>query len=901
MAPHPTLFALSLWALFSVFSCTSSPSPPTHSDPFTDAPGVSVTDSPTDSPSPPCSTNLDCSDGVFCNGLERCLLGHCVAGLDPCTDNYSCTHDTCDERTQRCHRISDDSLCGDSNACNGIERCNPSAPAVVASTGCEPVRADNRLDCNDNNTCTLDACDSIVGCVHSPRDLDGDGHVARTCTVDGTQTGSAGDDCDDNDPVTFPGATERCDDGRDNDCDGRVDQAQRETCSATNNSCLTAQPIALPTHGSVTVVGSSVDFSVTTPLACGGTAPRRVSYYRFTLASPADLVVTTDDTSVGNSFGALSLSTTCERSTVLRCARGALGQPPTAPELRLRALQSGTYFLAVQTSSPRVFHLRITVGEATAPPPHDTCATASARSENLSDGETHTADFSGLTDDLNLSCDTAARGPDAVFSLTLTERRDVALSAVSHGDTTVTLAVSHPTCGEPSSELRCAINTSGRQRIVLRDLAPGGYFVIVRSSSGQSVDLRAELTDPAVRERSETCPGVEAIADGGEITVPFGRLETVADIGTSCGSRAQPDGWTDAVVRFTLDRTRDVSVTVDGSGTSRLSMQLQTACTQGTSDGFTLGPCTTGSPPSRRYPSLQAGTYFLVIESSARPAGATVSIRTSDPGARQLGDFCPGVEVPVDGAPASVDARLFENTSDYGTFCGSRTPTDHWTDWVFNFVLTARRDVTLTMLGGVGLTRFQLESHCGSASTPLGGCVSGGSFLERTFHSLDPGRYFVVGESSGSPSPTGPIRMLVATRAPMALPAGEHCSNAIVVVPDGPAVSVALDALQTVPDVGTSCGSALGTPGTWVDFVTTFTLTRTRDVAVTVRAPSTLYGALRTRCTDSDTLIGTCFSSSSPWSQRYSRLGPGSYTFISELRTVAHGAVATVEVSTVAP
>lgn len=51
---------------------------------------------------------------------------------------------------------------------------------------------------------TIDGCD----------DLDGDGHEDATC---------GGDDCADNDSTVYPGALDTCD-GKDNDCDGMVDE-----------------------------------------------------------------------------------------------------------------------------------------------------------------------------------------------------------------------------------------------------------------------------------------------------------------------------------------------------------------------------------------------------------------------------------------------------------------------------------------------------------------------------------------------------------------------------------------------------------------------------------------------------------------------------------------------------
>ncbi len=106
-----------------------------------------------------------------------------------------------------------------------------SASGVVVS--CEPV-ADHVLlgtDCNDEeagiNPAAAELCDGVDNdCNGSPdfeigtnnfEDDDADGIVDIACGA------PLGVDCDDNNPLTGPGTVERCD-GRDNDCDERIDE-----------------------------------------------------------------------------------------------------------------------------------------------------------------------------------------------------------------------------------------------------------------------------------------------------------------------------------------------------------------------------------------------------------------------------------------------------------------------------------------------------------------------------------------------------------------------------------------------------------------------------------------------------------------------------------------------------
>ncbi len=165
-----------------------------------------------------CGGPAECSDGLFCNGVEDCVGNVCQPGPgDPCVG----LGQLCDEATDACVDCLVDGDCDDGLFCTGTETC----VAGACQSGTPPCPAG--LVCNDfSDTCDCDDngdCDDGVFC-----------NGAETCVGGSCQAGS--DPC--------PGQI--CDEGGgscltcliDADCDDGVFCNGAETCDTGTGTCL---------------------------------------------------------------------------------------------------------------------------------------------------------------------------------------------------------------------------------------------------------------------------------------------------------------------------------------------------------------------------------------------------------------------------------------------------------------------------------------------------------------------------------------------------------------------------------------------------------------------------------------------------------------------------------------
>jgi len=94
-----------------------------------------------------CADDAGCEDGVFCNGGETCVEGHCAAGASPCDVGAFC-----DEVGSACSTVClNDAHCDDGLFCNGAETCVEAACA----SGTAPCTAEETCD-EDDDECNAD-------------------------------------------------------------------------------------------------------------------------------------------------------------------------------------------------------------------------------------------------------------------------------------------------------------------------------------------------------------------------------------------------------------------------------------------------------------------------------------------------------------------------------------------------------------------------------------------------------------------------------------------------------------------------------------------------------------------------------------------------------------------------
>jgi len=165
---------------------------------------------------PPCTTDAQCDDGMFCNGVARCTpsaAGADARGCVAATGSSCLASQTCNEATDACETACDtggdaDGDGIDAMSCGGTD-CDDS-DALTFPGNSEVCDADHDEDCNPTT--------------FGP-DGDSDGFAGTECC----NGDACGADCDDTSDTVGPSGTESCN-LVDDDCNGTIDEGVQTTC-----------------------------------------------------------------------------------------------------------------------------------------------------------------------------------------------------------------------------------------------------------------------------------------------------------------------------------------------------------------------------------------------------------------------------------------------------------------------------------------------------------------------------------------------------------------------------------------------------------------------------------------------------------------------------------------------
>ena len=139
----------------------------------------------------PCNitSNLCLKDSI-------CMSGQCLGGMVlDCNDNNTCTDDTCNPQTGICDILNNNMPCDDNNICTETDIC--------VNGNCTGTH----IDCDDFNSCTIDSCDPILGCMNvmAPNGSqcdDGQGCTENDVCLNGQCIPGPEKNCNDSNPCT---------------------------------------------------------------------------------------------------------------------------------------------------------------------------------------------------------------------------------------------------------------------------------------------------------------------------------------------------------------------------------------------------------------------------------------------------------------------------------------------------------------------------------------------------------------------------------------------------------------------------------------------------------------------------------------------------------------------------
>ncbi|MEO8905070.1 MAG: putative metal-binding motif-containing protein [Polyangiaceae bacterium] len=680
------------------------------------------------------------------------LGGPCVDDGE-CLDAFPCTADSCDLGLKRCRHMPNDQQCGDGVYCNGSEVCDP-------KLGCG---AGPPVSCADSDPCTIDTCvETTHSCARVPRDADGDGDPVWNC--------AGGGDCDDNDPTVSSNQEEICANGKDDNCDGTIDEA---TCTTpAHDTCADALLIDSSGFTSLSLAATALDYPTTCAPANENLGDVVVAI-RVPDGAPQDVDIVTQS---NGTLISLATAETCGEGVVSTCSPSFGVKGGSLSRLHLYALLPGVYPLYVAGSvEPEVsgkcdgtcngkcngndsnakcagtcegtctggkvdVGLSVQFSAASVPPSNETCKAP----PTLVPGEAQTASLVNATRDLASACASKLPVPklsgtagDLVYGFTLAQPQDVRVFASPLDAWGVPqLSLRDAGCSQPKDELTC--RTGAPAELFARALPAGQYYLSVGASGPSDVDVRLELSDPTAAPQGEGCAAAQPLAVGQSLDVTLADHTDAVDTGCLSGAP-------DSSHSLTLAEPSDVLLVerISNGDTGAISL-VGPSCSMASR----LSCGTSGNSPVRaRAYGVAAGSYRAVAESTlGNPVSLTAFTRKAVPTTLvALADDCTApFEVPAGGGHFKGNTANAHADFSAGCDVGNQAPNGA-PDQLLHLALKAKSRVILDMAGSSYSTMLSVRSGTPCPGTELLLACAAGYLPERSYLDLDldSGDYYV--------------------------------------------------------------------------------------------------------------------------------------------------------------
>ena len=382
-----------------------------------------------------------------------------------------------------------------------------------------------------------------------------------------------------------------------------------------------------------------------------------------------------------------------------------------------------------------------TVDEADcASPGHDTCSDPA----DLVVGTLLTMTTLGAKLDYSASCVVTTTGTvrDVVAAVEIPDGDPVNLDVVARINQYGLLYLATGTqCGDPAQELACSTassSTSGGMvsRLIVRELSPGVYPLMVFSDSMQEILIQSELRAASPKPTNETCGTALPIQPGEDVVAEV--LDVARDVVTACTASAG-----DLLYSFELTEPHDVTVfgaSLDGVGDPVIGLR-SAGCVDATDE---IG-CKSAAAAEVYARALPAGTYYVQVSATA-PTFVQFSVELEPPSQAPGDETCS--TAPAIEPGKSIGVSLAQHMDDVHTTCMPSA-----VDAVYSLAVNATSDVLLVgrmSQGDYGAVSLYGES-C-EATEELVCMEASPSPVRAAVHGLAPGTYKAVIEThAGNP------------------------------------------------------------------------------------------------------------------------------------------------------